>query len=732
MTPHKITKHTTHLLLFTLFFSWIFLSLPQPSTHAATVYGPFTFDSDNDSDEAAWTFVSDNGTNGLNTPDTRRAWCHDTNDTASTNIGPTSGQGGSPDGYVYTEASAPAAFNDTFHMTYNTTLDASSTDWRVEFYWNQRGNNNLATVKVQTNENGAGWIDRGTYGTGGPDVVSGGTQVWNYENLDLTGQISDSSTQIRFFVTFPSSGTSWHNDLGLDTITITGTEQATWPMTTNTNYTYDTNKIEFSSGQAQLKEITSSDWWNSSYPYRKKITFGTSHSTLPQHYTVSLPMDTRPANTNVSLTSGNDVRIVWQPDSGPDVELDRIGNTWNDASTNIEFRLQSEIASNQDEDTDGSYYVYYGYGAAGTPPTDEEDVYYFAENFNRSESSTVGNNWTEVESGGGTASISSNSLYLTGNNAGPPDALVKQNLPLGSITNDFTISWNWTIPTNSEGLWTNYLNLGASMSDAARETNVALGLYAGEGSWFSPNNNYNINSALNNNLESNINGNDDYLLDVDYSNKTFDYYRDSTLRSSSVPFLNSGTAISQIRLANDQYASGQPAFIFDDIKIVLDVDNPPEETLSTEEPQTYHATDGPTVRPNTSNGVPFTTVTSFSTEETLNGGSIRYQLTNNGTSASPNWYYWNGSNWVVATQATHYNDATTINTNIGQFVTDVGTGNISFKAFLISDGTQLVKLDGVNIVYTYVPTSTKQYIYTDGTKTLIYDDGVKVYREYQN
>ena len=75
------------------------------------VYGPFTFDADNgDSDESAWTFVSDNSPTmnfGLNPANTRQEHgpmiqmiLH------STNVGPTSGQGGSPDGYVYTEASA--------------------------------------------------------------------------------------------------------------------------------------------------------------------------------------------------------------------------------------------------------------------------------------------------------------------------------------------------------------------------------------------------------------------------------------------------------------------------------------------------------------------------------------------------------------------------------------------------------------------------------------------------
>ena len=206
-------------------------------THAQTVYGPYTFDADNDADESAWTFDAQNGTDGLNSAGTNGgAWVHDTNDTPSSNVGPTSGQGGSPDGYVYTEASNANAFNDEFYMIWNTNLDASANSYDIEFYWNQRGNENFATVDVQTNENGAGWVTQATYGENGPDVASGGTQQWNLETLDLAGLISDPSTELRFRVVMPSSGTIWNNDFGLDTITITETELADPGTITGTLY----------------------------------------------------------------------------------------------------------------------------------------------------------------------------------------------------------------------------------------------------------------------------------------------------------------------------------------------------------------------------------------------------------------------------------------------------------------------------------------------------------------
>lgn len=935
------------ICFFALFFLFNFLLGIEQKAYAV-VYGPYTFNADGDADESAWTFISDFGSDGLRSANSARSWSHDTNDTASSGVGPTSGQGGSPDGYVYTEASSPAALNDTFHMTNNTILNAATDAWQISFYWNQRGNDNEATVKVQTNENGAGWVTRGTYGSGGPNVVSGGTQVWNYANLNLAGVISNASTQIRLLVTFPSSGTVWHNDFGLDTITITGTplnspptatfnsavqktdasgkvdisievddpndnktkakleydtdascngpwldptldqtggasadfndtsgspsvvnadsyqvgttsnrqiittsgsntinfdwssltDQASangtyclrltvndgtvdqsvlatttftldnlapsglsaltagattaitqvlnwsavtetnfnhyeiwygtnqsdvqnrsgsalewdngddanlstistatttiaglsadstyyykiwaidnygnsqtvvdinattdgssqiWPFDSAGDYTYNGADIEIADSYAQLIGVEDG-WWNANYAYRKKITFGTAHSSLPLYYTSAILMDTRTSTTNIALTSGNDVRIVWQPEVGSDLELDRIASAWNNASSTIKFRLQSAIGANLAEDVDGSYYIYYGYAGASSPPANENNVFYFGDYFNRADSATVGNGWTEVESGG-SVSISSNVLNEETNNIGPPDSGVRQYFPLGPLASDFTLEWDWTIPVNAEGIWTAYTQIGDSMDDAARESGVAFGLISGEGSHFVPNNLYNMNSGLSNNLETDINGTQSYKLAVNYAAKTFSYYRGGVLRSSGVPFLNAGTALSQIRLSNDQYSATESNLLWDNVKVYLNVSDAPEEALGTEVPYASFATSKPTVRPGTSSGVNFTSLYAFATTEQTNGGSIMYQITNDGGNASPTWYYWNGANWVAAVGATDYNSAATINSNITQFEIDVGTGNFSFRAFLISDGAQFVRLDAVNLSY---------------------------------
>ena len=81
-------------------------------------YGTYTWNSLGSADESNWTFTDPVGT-GVQTENTARRWCWTDTDTVSVDIGPTSGQGGNPDGYLYTEASSPGDINDTFTMELN-------------------------------------------------------------------------------------------------------------------------------------------------------------------------------------------------------------------------------------------------------------------------------------------------------------------------------------------------------------------------------------------------------------------------------------------------------------------------------------------------------------------------------------------------------------------------------------------------------------------------------------
>ena len=263
---------------------------------------------------------------------------------------------------------------------------------------------------------------------------------------------------------------------------------------------------------------SSEAWVATDYSYRRKITFGTSHTILYNGYTVSLSMDTRTASTNVALSSGDDIRIYWQPSSGSALELDRICTNPNTASTTILFRLQSEISAGLDEDTDGSYYIYYGNSSAGTPGSAEANVYYFADFFNRTDSSVINGGWTEWNDGGGDMSIASNQLYIDpqGDNSSPQVG-IKQTLALGAPPGNFEISLDWVMTTNLENTWTFYINVGDSttMVNSSSSTGAGAGLYYCEDLGCSGVEG--ISNNLGNMLENNINGTQSFRLLVNSS-----------------------------------------------------------------------------------------------------------------------------------------------------------------------------------------------------------------------
>lgn len=197
--------------------------------------GTFSFPSLGSGDEDSWLFADPVGT-GVQSEGTTRRWCWSQDDTPSTNVGPTTGQGGSPEGYLYTEASNPGAQGDEFTMEFNEDmgdgtgiLDCATYEVVFTFYTNQRGTDNEAWCYVQTNENGAGWSTIATFG--GPDdpnkVATGGSQIWASRSINLTEEgVTDASTRVRIMVVLNSSGNIWHCDYGIDTVQLVATAMA--------------------------------------------------------------------------------------------------------------------------------------------------------------------------------------------------------------------------------------------------------------------------------------------------------------------------------------------------------------------------------------------------------------------------------------------------------------------------------------------------------------------------
>ncbi len=75
-------------------------------------------------------------------------------------------------------------------------------------------------------------------------------------------------------------------------------------------------------------------------------------------------------------------------------------------------------------------------------------------------------------------------------------------------------------------------------------------------------------------------------------------------------------------------------------------------------------------------------------------GEIYYQLSDDDGAS---WQYWNGTGWMVINTSTDYNTADEINDYIKYF--DANEGKLMFKAFLVSDGSQFVRLDNLKVSY---------------------------------
>ncbi|MBU0687393.1 MAG: DUF2341 domain-containing protein [Candidatus Margulisbacteria bacterium] len=114
-----------------------------------------------------------------------------------------------------------------------------------------------------------------------------------------------------------------------------------------------------------------------------------------------------------------------------------------------------------------------------------------------------------------------------------------------------------------------------------------------------------------------------------------------------------------------------------------------------------YPTDNPTVQPIGSTYQNFTSLTTFEETATKNGGEIKYILSND---AGSSWLYWNSGNAAWETSDGTYNQSNTAavaHANILSF--PVGSGQFLFKAFLHSNGSQLVQLDNISLGYGISP-----------------------------
>lgn len=197
-----------------------------------TTHGPFTFDTQNGADSDRFIYNSPAQTDATlpaaTDTDQNICWA-ETRPGRSADTGPDSGQGGDPDGFLYSECSSPGANGDTYLLEFDTVLDASAEQWQFNFYSMQRRLNigeNQSLLRVEIEENNSGtWIDvSGELGGAGNDVT---TSTWRSQSIDLSESGSNVHATTRVRIWWQSqAGTTWHADIGIDTIEIVGTPLA--------------------------------------------------------------------------------------------------------------------------------------------------------------------------------------------------------------------------------------------------------------------------------------------------------------------------------------------------------------------------------------------------------------------------------------------------------------------------------------------------------------------------
>lgn len=217
-----------------------------------------------------------------------------------------------------------------------------------------------------------------------------------------------------------------------------------------------------------------------------------------------------------------------------------------------------------------------------------------------------------------------------------------------------------------------------------------------------------VTTALNS-TTGQVANNNWYYLTATYDGSTAKIYKNGTEiatgartrtpaydGSTSIGIRHNGTLfgfqgkLDEVRVASTTLSAGFIATEYNN-------QNSPSTFYSVSSQQVSYDSNNPTIQP--SSAITFTSLSAFSEIATKNSGEIKYQISNNGGTT---WYWYNSGWTTTVTGYTEASTASSINTNIATF--PVGSGSFLWRAYLHSDGTQLVQLD--NIALTYINDAT--------------------------
>ena len=229
------------------------------------------------------------------------------------------------------------------------------------------------------------------------------------------------------------------------------------------NFSVNVSCIGGECGNASVTLDPAPSWWSIYWMYRRQINITNSLAVpVRTNYSIKLVLNT---TGSAFQNDGDDVRIVMY--NGTDwIELDRVNETvFNSTTTEIWFKLQSNISANSYND---SYYVYYGNPAAINPPANKSNVYLWFDDFNRPNKANI-----TVEAaynttvGGATWNITNNQLVVRNGSSNPNKLFV---MALGNSVPDVNMKITFNV--------TAFVTAGTSRFGLSQNMNSSGGGFA--------------------------------------------------------------------------------------------------------------------------------------------------------------------------------------------------------------------------------------------------------------
>lgn len=469
----------------------------------------------------------------------------------------------------------------------------------------------------------------------------------------------------------------------------------TWDFSSAGQYIFDAD-IEIAGGYAQLVPVAMATWWDANYSSRKEISIANAGTTVLTDFPVYLKIN-KEAEMNANFS---DLRFFAGPCTSVGTALNYEIESSDSLSANVWVKIPSLLTSaNKICMYYGNSLAASGQNVSGTWDSNYVTVHHLEEASGAIVDSTGLNNGVNngavqgatgiVDGGNYFDSINDNVNFGSNTSLQPTSAItfsawvrsvgaVTQWQAIGGLTSD--TSW-----TNGYGLFFNSANT-VSFYVGNYINNVANGAIS-PASWNYVVGTYDRTAGGTTELKIYVNGvlagTDDYSTAINYSGGSLTI---GEIGGWTGAWLNG--YIDETRVSNIARSAD---WIKQTYQMIAN-QNTIVSFSSAESSATYPVTN-PNIYPTESYSVSdISTWTSFSETAVKDGTSeIYYQLSSDNGAT---WYYWNNTSWAVA-DTTSYNIASEVNSNISSFATT--TAQIMFKAFLVSNGTDQVRLDSISL-----------------------------------